>query len=59
MKNILRSPKTTFAGIAVIIGALLPVIGVPVATAIAISTACTGLGLILSKDADVTGTEGK
>lgn len=44
--------KTTLAGIGVILSALLPVVGIPIATATAIATALGGVGLILAKDGD-------
>lgn len=60
MKNILnnskRNWKTTIVGVGIIVGAILPIVGVPVATVTAIVTALGGLGLILAKDADKSGT---
>ena len=55
IRNIKKSPKTSLMGLGVILTAILPLVGVPVAVVTGIASALGGVGLLLSKDAGATG----
>ena len=55
MFTFLKSWKTTLTGLAVVVCAVLPVVGVPTSICAAVATICSGLGLIAAKDGNVTG----